>query len=198
VTPLQPLVPLNILNGDGDPLRNDDPSTPSYVGSGNGTQPPETYYAYHPNDPNDRTPIYPGKTTVLKNQQTNMFCRLAPPPGPVSKGREHRTPAGTSAAMRPPPAAGRSKRTSNASGTMLAAPFQAASVSCTGQVVLCDQPTPATATVLTYTGSGLSYNGVPLAQTPVSRTLMLSADPACRAPGGDSMTFPPGRGAGCD
>jgi hypothetical protein len=43
------------------------------------------------------------------------------------------------------------------------------------QGVLCDVATPASATVLTYTGSGLSYNGVPLSTTGPSQTLVLDA-----------------------
>jgi hypothetical protein len=31
------------------------------------------------------------------------------------------------------------------------------------QGMVCDQPTAATATVMTYTGNGLAYNGTPLA-----------------------------------
>ena len=49
----------------------------------------------------------------------------------------------------------------------------------------------ATATILTYTGSGLSYNGVPLVEVPPSKTLVLSGDAACTVPGGDKLTFPP-------
>jgi hypothetical protein len=62
---------------------------------------------------------------------------------------------------------------------------------CNTQGILCDQGTLATATVLTYTGTGLSFNGVPLVVLPPSMTLVLSADPACTAPGGDKLTFPP-------
>jgi hypothetical protein len=62
---------------------------------------------------------------------------------------------------------------------------------CNTQGVICDQDTLATATVLTYTGSGLSFNGVPLVEVPPSKTLVLSADPACTVPGGDKLTFPP-------
>jgi len=63
--------------------------------------------------------------------------------------------------------------------------------SCATQGVLCDQDSAANATILTYTGSGLSYQGTPLVQSPGSATLLLSADPACSAPGGDKLTFPP-------
>jgi hypothetical protein len=63
--------------------------------------------------------------------------------------------------------------------------------SCATQGVICDQDTIATASILTYTGNGLAYNGVPLVQSPVSKTLLLSSDPACTVPGGDKITFPP-------
>jgi hypothetical protein len=62
---------------------------------------------------------------------------------------------------------------------------------CNTQGVICDQDTIATASVLTYTGSGLSYNGVPLVEAAPSKTLVLSADPACTVPGGDKLAFPP-------
>ena len=61
---------------------------------------------------------------------------------------------------------------------------------CNTQGVICDQDNIATATILTYTGSGLSYNGVPLVQSLPSKTLVLSADPACTVPDGDKLTFP--------
>jgi hypothetical protein len=51
--------------------------------------------------------------------------------------------------------------------------------------------------VLTYTGSGLSFNGVPLVVLPPSMTLVLSADPACTVPGGDKLTLPPASLSGC-
>ena len=69
--------------------------------------------------------------------------------------------------------------------------FPSPNARCNTQGMLCDQDSLATATTLTYTGSGLSYNGVPLVEMPPSRTLVLSADPACTLPGGDKLTFPP-------
>ena len=39
--------------------------------------------------------------------------------------------------------------------------------------MICDQPTSATATVMTYTGDGLSYNGVPLVAAAGSGTTLL-------------------------
>jgi hypothetical protein len=62
--------------------------------------------------------------------------------------------------------------------------------SCATQGVICDLTTAADATIFTYTGHGLQYNGVPLVQTPGSRTLVLSSNPACQAPDGDSFSFP--------
>jgi hypothetical protein len=62
--------------------------------------------------------------------------------------------------------------------------------SCATKGIICDQDTIATASILTFTGSGLSYNGVPLVQSPVSGTIILSSDPACTVPGGGQMTFP--------
>ncbi len=40
--------------------------------------------------------------------------------------------------------------------------------------MLCDQTSPTTASVLTYTGSGLSFQGVPLVHSPGSVTLLLA------------------------
>jgi hypothetical protein len=62
---------------------------------------------------------------------------------------------------------------------------------CNTQGVICDQPTIATATILTYTGSGMSYNGVPLVETAPTGTLVLSADPACAVVNGSTLSFPP-------
>jgi hypothetical protein len=42
-------------------------------------------------------------------------------------------------------------------------------------------------------GSGLKYKGVPMVQTPATSTLVLSSDPACTVPGGDTMGFPPAK-----
>ncbi len=61
---------------------------------------------------------------------------------------------------------------------------------CNTQGILCDQDSLATATILTYTGNGLSFNGVPLVVLPPSMTLVLSADPTCTVPGSDKLDFP--------
>ena len=149
--PLQPLVPLKILDKDGNPVRNDNLTNFAYVGPNNNQDdPPEVYTAYRPANPADPTPIKPGETTQLKNTQTGKYCRLEElPAGYVSP------------------------------------------TTCNTQGVICDQDTIATATILTYTGSGLAYNGVPLVEVPPSRTLVLSSDAACTVPDGDKLTFPP-------
>ena len=64
-------------------------------------------------------------------------------------------------------------------------------IACSIQGVICDQDSIATATVLTFTGTGLAYNGVPLLVTPPSNILVLSSDPSCTTPGSSQLTFPP-------
>ena len=58
-------------------------------------------------------------------------------------------------------------------------------------VMLCDQASAAAATNLTYTGVGLSFNGVPLVSTGAGAPLML-ANTTSTAPGPSdaSLTFP--------
>lgn len=144
---------VNIIDPDGNPVRNDQVGNFSRVGTGTGTTPPEQFVFFHPDQPLDPSPISQNETTVFKNVHTGLWCRLAP-------------------------------YTSRASSA------------CSTQGVLCDQGAAADATVLTYTGTGLSFNGVPLVKEPGSATLLLSADPACATPGGEIFTFPPGEWAG--
>ena len=58
--------------------------------------------------------------------------------------------------------------------------------------MVCDQPTAATATPLTYTGSGLSYAGVPLVATSAGAPLVL-ANTTTTPPGpdADNLAFKP-------
>ena len=158
-------------------MRNDNLTNFAYVGPEDGiTQPPEVYMAYRPSSPTNTTPIQPGETTQLMNMQTGKYCRIAQLPAnyPLNKpgSRPQRTPSSVSSA---------------GSGRHL---LQVPS-SCITQGVLCDQDTIATASILTYTGTGMSYNGIPLVQSPNTNTLVLSADPACTVPGGDKLSFPP-------
>ncbi len=144
--PLTPLVPLNLLNGTGYPVRNDNVTNYAYVGKGDGKTPPEMYIAYRPGRLDSPDPIMAGETTIFKNIETGLWCRLAP-----------FSPQAT----------------------------------CRIQGMLCDQSSPSGATILTYTGTGLAFQGTPLVQQPVTGTLVLSSDPSCREPGGDKFTFPP-------
>ena len=58
--------------------------------------------------------------------------------------------------------------------------------------MFCDQPTPATATVMTYTGSGLSYNGIPLVDAGLGTPLLLAnTTTAPPGPNNDNLSFPP-------
>jgi hypothetical protein len=61
--------------------------------------------------------------------------------------------------------------------------------------MICDQPDISSAAVMTYTGFGLSYNGVPLVAVPPKEMLVLNSDPACPVTGGDRLTFPPAKPA---
>ena len=184
---------MNILDKDGFPVRNDNLTNFAYVGPNDGKQQaPEVYSAYRPENPADPTPIQPGETTQLKNTQTGKFCRLAQLPSAYSLIR--RIGSSGKKPKASPKARSKSKAKASANFTGQVAQngrhlLQTPS-SCATQGVICDQDTIATATILTYTGSGLSYNGVPLVQSPVSKTLVLSSDPACTVPGGDKLTFP--------
>jgi hypothetical protein len=111
-----------------------------------------------------------------------QFCRLAALPAnyPLS------SPGGGAIVGRVRPSLIPSQKPRPAARGLLALP-----ASCATQGVLCDQDSTAAATILTYTGSGLSYQGTPLVQSPGSGTLLLSADPACSVAGGDKLTFPP-------
>ena len=53
--------------------------------------------------------------------------------------------------------------------------------------MICDQPTPVTATIVTYTGDGLSKDGVPLTPSGPGGALVLDPTPG---PGQDKLTFP--------
>jgi hypothetical protein len=56
----------------------------------------------------------------------------------------------------------------------------------------CDQATPSTATTVTYTGSGLSYNGVPLVSTGPNTPLLLANTTAVPPTASDDeLTFSP-------
>ncbi len=61
----------------------------------------------------------------------------------------------------------------------------------TEQGMVCDQPTAATATPLTYTGSGLSVDGVPLVASSSGSPLVLAnSTSATLSPNSDNLSFP--------
>jgi hypothetical protein len=60
--------------------------------------------------------------------------------------------------------------------------------------MICDQAIVAAASIMTYRGYGLDYNGVPLAESAVTRTLILSNGTAPIQPGSELLTFPPAPG----
>ena len=150
--PIPPNTPLKLLDPSGKPLRNDNLTNFAYVGSGNGTTPPELYLAFHAGDLADGSPIQPGDTTKLQNEETGQWCRLAPLP-------------------------------SNSSQIGM----------------ICDQPTPDTATVMTYTGDGLSYQGVKLVAPSGPGTTLLLANTTTvplSGSGAGNLTFVPVEPAG--
>ncbi len=53
---------------------------------------------------------------------------------------------------------------------------------CTTQGLVCDSPTPAGATSLTWTGNGFTYNGTPLVRLASGSTMVFNSDPACAVP----------------
>jgi hypothetical protein len=59
--------------------------------------------------------------------------------------------------------------------------------------LICDQPTPDNATVLTYTGSGLSYNGIDLVSSGLGQPLLLenTTSTIVTGPDADNLTIVP-------
>ena len=122
-----------------------------------------------------------------------MYCRMGQPKAAGATRRSSKGPnsvasriAGFGSSSKAKPSA------SSASSNAAASTFKPAAT-CTGPTMICDQPDAASATALTYTGNGLSYNGVPLVQAPDTGVLTASSDPACQSPGGGVMTFPKGK-----
>jgi hypothetical protein len=169
-------VPINILGRSGFPIRNDNITNLAYVGRSDGSTAPEQYIAYHPDNAANTAPIKPGETMVLRNLQTGLFCRLVP----IPSGYPLSVPGGRRArGLALPPGA--------ASTFTVAA--SALPPSCATFGVIADQPTAATAVVLTYNGYGMSYQGVPLVQSPGTATLILSNATGCTQAGGNRLRF---------
>jgi hypothetical protein len=169
-------VPINLVGRDGYPVRNDNLTNLAYVGSGDGSTPPEQYLAFRPQAPGNTAPVSLGETLILRNLQTGLLCRLVP------------VPAGYPLSVPLP-----GGRRSRALGLLAAGAdigLMAVPASCATYGVIADQLTEATATVLTYTGWGMSYQGVPLVQSPGTRTLILSSRAECSVAGGQKLGFP--------
>lgn len=62
------------------PVRNDNTTTPAYLGTGTGNTYPEQYRAYDPANALSSDPIAPGSRAILKNAQTGKWCQLVPVP----------------------------------------------------------------------------------------------------------------------
>jgi hypothetical protein len=145
---------------------------------------PEVFFAYHPENSANTTPIAPGETAYGDPWASQSLllqrCLLVPI---QNKGLHLPCPCR------------RYFKNAHTGKFCRLQPFplgllSLSLASCATKGVICDLLTAADATIFTYTGSGLKYKGVPLVQTPGSATLVLSSDPACRAPDGDRLTFP--------
>ena len=177
--------PLRITDASGSPLRVDNATSFAHVGpSAAAAQASELYTATRPSGTTDAVPIQLGEALLLKNAQTGQLCRLAPLPA----GYLLHAPVTSVTALSQAPPPNKSSGVIKIIGRGLLQ--QAASCAAT-QGLLCDQASSAGASNLTYTGSGLAFNGVPLVVSPGSKTLLLSADPACTVPGGDQLAIEP-------
>jgi hypothetical protein len=146
----------------------DTSSSYAYIGMGDGTSLTEQFVAYRPSDITDATPIQPGGTMVLMSKKTTMYCRFA--------ALTVTTPLSNSVRAN-------KIRSLLQSGT------------CATQGLICDVADVSGAAVITYGGSGMSFGGVPLVQSPTTLTIITSGDPACSAPGGASFVVQLSAGA---
>jgi hypothetical protein len=64
----------------GVPIRNDNTTTPAYLGTGTGNTYPEQYTAVHPANALSSDPIAAGGRAILKNKKTGKYCQLVPVP----------------------------------------------------------------------------------------------------------------------
>ena len=136
--------PINIVTGSGSYVHNDNTTSPSLSGTGDGSTAPEQYRAYDPANPASTDPIQAGDTTILRSEQTGQYCRLAPLPTNSSQ-----------------------------------------------LGMICDLATAASATPFTYTGSGLSYNGIPLVSTgPGAPLVLANTTTSPVSASGDQLSFP--------
>jgi hypothetical protein len=159
-------------------------------------------------------PILPGQTTTMQNVKTGKWCRWVCAAPLSSRGIILAMHRGwlrcallADAAAKPLPR-GCWDSTSDTLAAPVADPGLAAWPAADGRLsacrlaplpsgeqgVLCDQDTSATATVLTYTGSGLTYKGDPLVSAGPGKPLVLQSTAASPPPAGASkmsFTVPP-------
>jgi hypothetical protein len=111
-------------------------STTTTTGSSEATQ----FFFYNATNPTSPLSVTSGSTTIMQSAGTDKFCRLVPLQGSV-----------------PPAAASSSLRTSSSFRTKSAAAPPGFLLT-----LQCDVTDPAQATPLTYTSTGLMYNGQPI------------------------------------
>jgi hypothetical protein len=147
------------------------PPPRSYVGDGYGLTSQEKYLFYKAGALADTTAIQPGNSIIISNVFTGQYCQLADLPAGYALGKSSRSLLQSSAASRA------LKQTS-----------------CLTKGIICNQPSAAAATPFTYTGTGLSFSGTSVVQSPNSYTLLISNAPECTIPDGAVYTFPSANG----
>jgi hypothetical protein len=97
------------------------------------TSPAAQFYFYNATSPTSPLPLAPGASTIIKSEETGKFCRLVPTTASANRAPRNSTIRPSYTPVAAPP------------GSML--------------VMLCDVTDPALATPMTYTSSGLVYDG---------------------------------------
>jgi hypothetical protein len=116
-----------------------------------GTSEAAQFYFYNATDPTSPLPISSGSTTILQSEGSDKFCRLVPMQGSMPP------PVGAAAA-----APKVSSSSSSSSGSFRTRSIAAAAPPGFLLTLVCDVTDPSQATPLTYTSTGLTYNGQPL------------------------------------
>jgi hypothetical protein len=156
--------PLNIVDRRGVPIRNDNTTTPAYLGTGTGNTYPEQYTAVDPANALSADPIAAGGLAILKNKKTGKYCQLVPVP--TAPSMQVRRSAGNiwcfnlyqvlACCLLPAP-----PKPTAMVGVGWSCSMAPANLSVV-QGMQCDLDTPNGATSFTYTGYGIVYNGTPL------------------------------------
>jgi hypothetical protein len=154
------------------------------VGDGYGLTSQEKYMFYHltPADaPMNTNPIQPGSPVIISNVFTGQYCVLADLPAGYALGKSSR-------ALLTAPGARALQHAAGARALM--------QTSCLTKGIICNQPSSYMATLFYYTGTGLSFSGTSVVQSPNSYTLLISNAPECTIPDGATYTFPAANGGG--